>query len=115
MKKEDLYTLHNLLDLDETQQKKVKILYHEHKKCSSLKREETDYPIDVDVCPKCYEVRMVFDCPGILRPKEQQLQTIECKGCYHCIPRCDECGICITGQELAKAAWADTLCLECWL
>lgn len=115
IKKEDLDTLHNLLDLNQAQQKKGKILYHEHEKCSSLKHEETDCPIDVDVCPKCYEVGMVFDCPGVFCPRKKQHLTIECRGCYHCIPRCDECGICITGQELAEAAWADALCLECWL
>ncbi|CAA3024902.1 F-box protein SKIP28-like [Olea europaea var. sylvestris] len=115
MKKEDLETLHNLMDLDRTQQKKGKILYHEHKKCSSLGHEEIDRSIDVDVCPKCSSVRMVFDCPGDFCPRKQQHWTIECRGCDNCIPRCEECGICITGQELAEAAFADALCLECWL
>ncbi|KAL2545990.1 F-box protein SKIP28 [Forsythia ovata] len=115
MKKEDLETLHSLINLNQAQQKKGKIFYHEYRKCSSLRHEEIDGSVDVDVCPKCHEVRMVFDCPGVFCPRKKQHQTIECRGCDHCIPRCEECGICITGLELAEAACADALCLECWL
>ncbi|CAA3024903.1 F-box SKIP28 [Olea europaea subsp. europaea] len=117
MKKEDLETLHSLLDLNQKQQKKRTILYHDYNKCSSLRHkfEEIDGSVDVDVCPQCYEVRMVFDCPGDSCQRKKQHQRIECRGCYNCIPRCEECGLCITGQELAEAACAEMLCLECWL
>ncbi|KAI3453156.1 hypothetical protein Pfo_009819 [Paulownia fortunei] len=117
IQKEDLETLHNLMNHDQTQQKNCKILYHEYKKLSTQKHIETYSSIDVYLCPKCNEVRMVFDCPQVLCEKQQQQQEAsECRGCDSCITRCIECGICITGtQEVEEASCADTLCLECWL
>ncbi|KAL1556543.1 F-box protein SKIP28-like [Salvia divinorum] len=105
---EDLQTLHGLMD--QTQQKRDKIFYHLHR------IESNDDPcIDVDICPKCGDVRMVFDCPRLLC--RQQQKHGECRGCSSCIVRCIECGVCMKGidQEVEAAACADALCLECWL
>ncbi|KAK6122406.1 hypothetical protein DH2020_043848 [Rehmannia glutinosa] len=108
IQKEELETLHNLINQGQTQQKIGKILYHEYNKFSTLEHIETNHPIDVDICPKCNEVRIVFDCPRVSCQK--------CRGCDLCITRCIECGICITStQELEEASCSDTLCLECWL
>lgn len=117
IRKEDLETLHNLINHNQTQQKRDKILYHKYKKFSTLKVIETNRSIDVDICPLCNEVRTVFDCPRVLCEKQQQQQEVgECRGCDSCILRCTECGICIKGiQELEEVSCADTLCLECWL
>lgn len=115
IQKEDLQTLRSLLDPNTTQQKRDKILYHSHNKFSTMKHKETDPSIDVDICPRCNEVRMVFDCPRPLCEKQHQ-KGGECRGCDSCIMRCIECGVCIKGvQELEAASCADALCLECWL
>lgn len=113
--KEDLQTLHNLIDPSRTQ-KTGKILYHEHKKSSALKHKDTNRPIDIDLCPKCDEITAIFDCPRVACENLQQRLVSECRGCALCITRCTECGICITGdQELEEASCPDILCLDCWL
>lgn len=107
---EHLQTLHKLIVHNRTQHNQGlnKILYHEYTKSSTLKRNDTNRPIDVDVCPKCDEVRMVFDCPRI---------RCECRGCDLCITWCIECGICLRGndEEVEESCCEDMLCLECWL
>lgn len=76
----------------------------------------SNLPIDVGICPRCDEVRMVFDCP---RPREgcwrrRERWATNCRGCYFCIPRCEECGGC-TGDNPGEAACEDVLCADCWL
>ncbi|XP_059649496.1 F-box protein SKIP28 [Cornus florida] len=116
--KEHLKTLHSYLDINPRLQRRQKqqcSLYVESKKFSTFGHDESDCPlIDIDICPKCDEVRMVFDCPKESCEIKRQLQQIECRGCYHCIPRCEECGKCIGFEELGEAACADFLCSECW-
>ncbi|KAK4484143.1 hypothetical protein RD792_011363 [Penstemon davidsonii] len=90
IQKEDLKVLNNLITPNQTQQR-------------------PKHPsIDVDICPKCDDVRMVFDCTRVL---------CKCRGCEFCIQRCKECGVCIRGndEELEEVACEDTLCLQCWL
>ncbi|KAL3510517.1 hypothetical protein ACH5RR_029918 [Cinchona calisaya] len=117
MRKEDLEILHHLIDgQNQSWQKKGLHFYHEYKDLSTFKHSSS--PIDVDICPKCDEVRLVFDCPrdSCRRKKQQQRQQkFECRGCYICISRCEECGICIKEEDPEEAACADMLCLGCWL
>ncbi|KAK4762309.1 hypothetical protein SAY87_012874 [Trapa incisa] len=74
--------------------------------------------IDVEVCPKCHQVRMVFDCP------RQEVTCRECRGCIFCIPRCADCGICLQDavaassseeEETEEAVCGDFLCFACWV
>ncbi|XP_057777533.1 F-box protein SKIP28 [Salvia miltiorrhiza] len=104
VRREDLQTLRGLVEHNVTRQERGKMLYHHHNKIES----DDDPCIDVDICPKCNDVRMVFDCPRHL---------CECRGCDSCIVRCIECGVCIKviDQEAEAAACADALCLTCWL
>lgn len=72
-------------------------------------------PIDVDFCPKCQYVRMVFDCTRedcwTMRNRRGQ-----CRGCFFCIPRCEECGGCLDKEELEEdTACSHMLCAGCWL
>ncbi|XXG81855.1 hypothetical protein AAC387_Pa09g2407 [Persea americana] len=72
-----------------------------------------DHPyIDVDICPKCNEVRIVFDCP-----REGRCQKWSCRGCLFCIVRCKECGGCISLEEVetGETVCPDCVCSECWL
>ncbi|KAA8532528.1 hypothetical protein F0562_032656 [Nyssa sinensis] len=111
--KEHLKTLCSYLDVksrNREQQKQQRRLYLALKYFSTYAHEKNCPPIDVDVCPKCDEVRMVFECPG-----ERQCQLSECRGCYLCIPRCEDCGKCLEFEELGEAACADILCSDCWV
>ncbi|XP_010424934.1 PREDICTED: F-box protein SKIP28-like [Camelina sativa] len=73
--------------------------------------------IDLEVCPKCDEVRMIPPCS---RESCNRKQTNErkCRGCWLCIPRCAECSVCLgpeTESQEAACGNDDVLCLECWL
>lgn len=64
--------------------------------------------IDVEICPRCDQVRMVFCCP-----KET---CRECRGCIFCIPRCAECGVCFdASEETEEVVCGDLLCSMCWV
>ncbi|KAG7640188.1 hypothetical protein ISN44_As02g000600 [Arabidopsis suecica] len=71
--------------------------------------------IDLEVCPKCDEVRMIPSCS---RESCNQKQR-KCRGCWLCIPRCAECAVCLVGSDTESQEAAcgndDVLCLECWL
>ncbi|KAF0899291.1 hypothetical protein E2562_015937 [Oryza meyeriana var. granulata] len=71
--------------------------------------------IDVDVCPMCTNVRLVFDCTRDGCRKKDSLH--QCRGCFFCVARCETCGGCIDLEELSETelACSDFLCMECWL
>ncbi|KAI4357587.1 hypothetical protein L6164_001525 [Bauhinia variegata] len=94
--------------LQSEEQKNPKPIYY-HQRCNllSLNREENPWTIDLEICPLCCEVRMVFDCPkGACKQR---------RGCKFCIPRCENCGECIESDQIEETACADFLCLKCWL
>ncbi|XP_061345003.1 F-box protein SKIP28 [Gastrolobium bilobum] len=96
------------------QQPQQPIYYHERGSISLFKQEESHRIIDLEICPKCFEVRMVYDCPkGMCKMREWPLA--HCRGCIFCIPRCENCGECIGSEEAEEGACGDILCLECWL
>ncbi|XP_027341985.1 F-box protein SKIP28 [Abrus precatorius] len=98
----------------EERQKQQPIYYHERGSVSVFKREESRRFIDLEVCPMCFEVRMVYDCPkGHCKRREWSLAP--CRGCNFCIPRCENCGGCVGSEEVEEGACEDVLCLECWL
>ncbi|XXG81856.1 hypothetical protein AAC387_Pa09g2407 [Persea americana] len=107
MKKEHLYSLNSLLRVNP---RRPLVFYNgEHPTCSVT----GDHPyIDVDICPKCNEVRIVFDCP-----REGRCQKWSCRGCLFCIVRCKECGGCISLEEVetGETVCPDCVCSECWL
>ncbi|KAK1262987.1 F-box protein SKIP14 [Acorus gramineus] len=72
-------------------------------------------PIDIDICPKCRNTGLVFECT---RESCQSMQGrwTECKACYFCIARCEDCGGCIDFDEPGEeTACSHFLCLDCWL
>lgn len=71
--------------------------------------------IDVDICSKCSEVRLVYNCPRETCKRKKEHPLTECKGCKLCIPRCEECGGCVGLGEVGEAACEDVLCSDCWL
>ncbi|KAH9746237.1 F-box protein SKIP28 [Citrus sinensis] len=114
--KEHLRTLHSHLKLNssrQNEQKRQPILYHKARHYPVLVNRENDHSIDVEICPSCSEVRMVFDCSKQLCKGKPPARC--CRGCYHCIPRCAECGGCIQPEEMEDAVCNDMLCSDCWL
>ncbi|KAJ6820175.1 F-box protein SKIP28 [Iris pallida] len=72
-------------------------------------------PIDVDVCPKCRNIALVFDCTRE-DCRTMKNRWTECKGCFFCIARCEDCGACINYEEVGEeTACSHLLCLDCWL
>uniref|UniRef100_A0A0E0AVK3 F-box domain-containing protein n=1 Tax=Oryza glumipatula TaxID=40148 RepID=A0A0E0AVK3_9ORYZ len=96
------------------QQEDDQSLFYSHRVHEVL---NTNYErrIDVDVCPMCTNVRLVFDCTRDgCRRKDSRAQ---CRGCFFCVARCETCGGCIDLEELSETelACSDFLCMECWL
>lgn len=102
------------LPLEEQQTQQKPLYYHKRGSLSVFKRKENQRIIDLEICPKCFEVRMVYDCPkGDCKRKE--CPHAQCRGCNFCIPRCEDCGRCVVSEEVEEGACGDVLCLECWL
>ncbi|CAL0313835.1 unnamed protein product [Lupinus luteus] len=91
----------------EEQQKKQPIYFHERGNLSVF--EKTQRIIDLEICPMCFVVRVVYDCP------KGECNRRECRGCSFCILRCENCGKCLESQEIEECACGDNLCPLCWL
>ncbi|KAE8076334.1 hypothetical protein FH972_014994 [Carpinus fangiana] len=119
IKKEDLQTILSYLQMNLSQQQQQRkqqptTLYH-HRNFSIFRNEDSDPMLDVDICPKCNDVRAVYECVReTCKRKRERLSTV-CRGCHLCIPRCEECGRCVGSDELEETACGDNLCSECWL
>ncbi|KAJ0449853.1 putative leucine-rich repeat domain superfamily [Helianthus annuus] len=69
---------------------------------------DNDRALDVEICPRCQNLRLVYDCPaGGCRPKD------ECRACIICIPRCAECGRCVHNSEYEETFSLEYLSSEC--
>lgn len=70
-------------------------------------------PIDIEVCPRCQKVKLLFDCPAEgCRVKEHSTQL--CRACLFCIPRCAHCGQCINNDvEYEETFFLDLVCSDC--
>lgn len=69
--------------------------------------------IDIEACPKCHNLRLVYDCPSescqVKEPTTAQL----CRACTLCIARCVQCGSCINEREYEETFCLELLCSEC--
>ncbi|KAM0905757.1 hypothetical protein ACQ4PT_017187 [Festuca glaucescens] len=90
-------------------------LFYNHRAREVLNTND-ERPIDVDVCPLCTNVRLVFDCTKDDCRKVKH-SLLRCRGCYFCITRCEKCGGCISSEDRTEAdlACSDFMCLDCWL
>lgn len=82
--------------------------YHKYWNSSFRSIDEDARMMDVEVCPKCGEIKLVFHCP----------KETECIGCIQCIPRCDVCGRCVSDEDednQGETICNDIVCLDCWL
>ncbi|XP_076901016.1 F-box protein SKIP14-like [Bidens hawaiensis] len=95
--------LSNLLGIQKTSH--VPNYYHRANSCHPCDDERA---LDVEICPRCENLRLVYDCPaGGCHPKEQ------CRACIICIPRCAECGRCVHNSEYEETFSLEYLCSEC--
>ncbi|XP_023917917.1 F-box protein SKIP28 [Quercus suber] len=114
IKKDHLDTIRSYFQMklpQQEHQRQQPILFH-HRNSPKFRNEESNpmIDIDVDICPKCNNVSMVYDCP------RETCKKKSCKACNLCIPRCEECGECIIeSEELEATACGDNLCSNCWL
>ncbi|KAK8370260.1 hypothetical protein V6Z12_A01G166300 [Gossypium hirsutum] len=119
MKKEHLERLQFYLQtnqkLQQIQQKRRPLLYHNYRRLQAYRWEELGRVIDVELCPKCNEVRVVFDCPREECKRKGENSMTGCRMCMFCIPRCEECGKCVETGDLEETVCADTLCPDCWI
>ncbi|KAJ8770071.1 hypothetical protein K2173_010116 [Erythroxylum novogranatense] len=107
VEKEHLETLCSYLQPYSANQQKQPIFYHQYRSFQTSRNKE-GRRIDVEVCPICSQVRMVFSCS-----RETCEKKIDCRGCNFCILRCAECGVCV--GEIGETICADIVCLNCWL
>ncbi|KDP46340.1 hypothetical protein JCGZ_10180 [Jatropha curcas] len=68
--------------------------------------------IDIEICPKCQKLKLVYDCPAeSCQGKDQANQS--CRACTLCIARCINCGSCIKDCDYEETFCLDFLCLVC--
>ncbi|CAD6265425.1 unnamed protein product [Miscanthus lutarioriparius] len=98
-----------------SQQQDAQALYYNHRVHEVLNTDD-GRPIDVDVCPLCRNVRLVFDCTR-KNCREVKDGRSQCRACFFCVARCETCGGCIDLEELGESglACSDFLCMDCWL
>lgn len=103
IQKHHLETLHSYLQIPTSQQR--------------LKHHVDEPLIDLQICPRCDQPRVVFDCPiKSCEIKKEKSNMTDCRGCSFCIPRCIECGVCFNeSEEVEEAVCGDDLCSNCWL
>lgn len=70
---------------------------------------EDDRPIDIEACPKCHQVRQVYDCPA----DTCQGRRYRCRACTFCIPRCINCGCCLNERNYMETFCLDFICFHC--
>ncbi|XVE85454.1 hypothetical protein DITRI_Ditri17bG0092300 [Diplodiscus trichospermus] len=109
------YYLFSNQTLQQFHQKQRPLLYHNYRKLQAYRWEDIGRIIDVEICPKCSEVRMVFDCPREECKRKTEHSLSGCRMCKFCVPRCEECGRCVKPGDVEEAVCADTLCSDCWI
>ncbi|KAF9604406.1 hypothetical protein IFM89_006415 [Coptis chinensis] len=101
-----------LLNIDNCVRSKVSKprIYHGH---SFPSYDEDDHDIDVEICPRCENLRLVYDCP-VDCCEVRQSSPQSCRACTICIPRCVQCGRCVLYADYVETFCLDILCLKCF-
>ena len=74
---------------------------------------DDDRAIDIEVCPKCQKLKLVYDCPSeSCRRTHHAAQS--CRACILCIARCIRCGCCLKDCDYEETFTLDFLCFSCW-
>ncbi|CAN4082323.1 unnamed protein product [Withania somnifera] len=75
---------------------------------------DDDHAIDIELCPKCQQLRVVYDCPSESCQKKKSTAQL-CRACTICIERCIICGQCLNNCEYEELFTFDLRCLDCYL
>ncbi|XVF43795.1 hypothetical protein PTKIN_Ptkin02bG0069300 [Pterospermum kingtungense] len=73
---------------------------------------EDDRAIDIEMCPRCQNMRLVYDCPSEGCQQKQHAAEL-CRACTLCILRCVQCGRCINDSEYEETFCLELLCSDC--
>lgn len=74
---------------------------------------DDDRAIDIEICPRCQKLRLVYDCTAEgCQAKDNATQV--CRACTLCIPRCVQCGRCISDGEYEETFCLELLCSDCF-
>ncbi|XP_019183574.1 PREDICTED: F-box protein SKIP14-like [Ipomoea nil] len=74
--------------------------------------DDDDHALDIETCPKCEQLRLVYDCPAESCQGDQQ-GTQLCRACTFCIPRCKSCGCCLSNRDYEETFCLENLCSDC--
>ncbi|KAL3835649.1 hypothetical protein ACJIZ3_010385 [Penstemon smallii] len=75
---------------------------------------DDDRAIDVDMCPRCKNIKLVYDCPYESCKIKDKGSAGVCRGCIICIPRCAQCGRCFANTEFMENFCLDLICSYCF-
>lgn len=73
---------------------------------------DDDRAMDVEVCPICQRLELVYDCPSESCQKKQSASQL-CRACTKCIARCIDCGCCLINCDYVELLHFELLCLDC--
>ncbi|CAL1413465.1 unnamed protein product [Linum trigynum] len=100
-----------LLDADSSKQQKVRQpLYYQ--RANPYLPCDDDRAIDIEMCPKCHNHRLVYDCPAE-SCQQGEHSSPACRACTLCILRCAQCGRCINDSEYEETFCLELLCAFC--
>ncbi|XVE67767.1 hypothetical protein DITRI_Ditri09bG0014700 [Diplodiscus trichospermus] len=74
---------------------------------------DDDRAIDIEVCPGCQKLKLVYDCPSESCRRTHHASQL-CRACILCITRCIRCGCCFKDCDYVETFTLDCLCLNCW-
>ncbi|KAJ3677424.1 hypothetical protein LUZ60_003148 [Juncus effusus] len=71
----------------------------------------SDRPVDLELCPFCQSIGLVYNCT------RNNCRRRDCRACYFCVPRCEDCGGCMDTDHVSQndSACNHLLCTQCWL
>ncbi|XP_039016963.1 F-box protein SKIP14-like [Hibiscus syriacus] len=73
---------------------------------------DDDRVIDIEICPRCEKLRLVYDCPSESCRKTHNTAQL-CRACFLCIARCFHCGSCFKHCDYEETFTLDLLCFNC--
>ncbi|CAJ1935615.1 unnamed protein product [Sphenostylis stenocarpa] len=101
-----------LLDADSQQQMQQSHKPHFYRRGNLYLSFYDDRAMDIEVCPRCQNLRLVYDCPAE-SCQGMGHTTQMCRACTLCIPRCSQCGHCINDSEYEETFCLELLCSSC--
>ncbi|XP_039061430.1 F-box protein SKIP14-like [Hibiscus syriacus] len=73
---------------------------------------DDDRAIDIEVCPRCQKLKLVYDCAS-QRCRRTNHAAQLCRACILCIARCIRCGCCFKDCDYEETFTLDLLCFNC--